>query len=292
MHKPWIIGLEPGDPGQGALLFARWLRQTLHDRVLGVHVRELWTVGLAQAEAATYLAASIAETDQWLEQLRPGAADAAVDGFEIVESMGAESGLAEASRGAPGLVVGRRVAREGAWVRLGGVVRRLLRQLPAPVIVAPPELDAGAFEGPVLLATAVDGTSVAAARYAAWFARRVGRPLVCVHIGQPRWVRDVVAAQPQSRSLRDAYRATTERQARAWVDEHCPGAALVLDYGDPAELLPAIAARRQASLLVVGSGRPGLAERIFAGSTATLTAAAAPCAVAVVPPDVDLDALA
>ena len=57
------------------------------------------------------------------------------------------------------------------------------------------------------------------------------------------------------------------------------------------ERLPAIAARLQASLMVVGSGRPGLVERIFAGSVASGVAALAPCAVAVVPPDAKLDAV-
>lgn len=289
--SPWIIGLEPGDAGQGPLRFARWLRESLHAQVLGVHVRELWIPALAQSETAVYVATTMAETDRWLATLRTGPADAAIDRLEVVEAMDVADGLVGASRGAPGLVVGRRFAREGVWVRLGSVVRRLLRHLPAPVIVAPPELGAGAFEGPVVLATALDETSVAAARFAVWFARRAGRPLVCVHVGQLRWSGSFPALQPGWEALRERYRQATEDTTRMWIAEHCPGAELAVEYGDPADVLPAVAGVHKASLLVLGSGRPGLAERIFAGSTASLTAAAAPCAVAVVPPDVELAAL-
>jgi nucleotide-binding universal stress UspA family protein len=284
----WLLGLEPSPRSSGALQFARWLRETLHGHVLGVHVSELWVLGFSEGVGAGYLVAARAETERWFATLRPGAADAAIDATEILDANDAESGLAEAGRGALGILVGRRVAGDGAWVRLGRVTRRLLRRLPAPVIVVPPEVTADTLRGPILLASSLDEPSVSAARFAVRFAQQAGRPLVCVHVGQPRWDEGFSDVDPRWAELRASYRDATERSARRWVDEHCPGAALVFEYGDPAEHLPAVAGLLQASLLVLGSARPGLAVRMFAGSTASLTAAIAPCAVAVVPPDAKL----
>ena len=122
-------------------------------------------------------------------------------------------------------------------------------------------------------------------RFAAALARRLGRRLVCVHVGQSRWDETFRPIEPRLEELRRSYHDATDRSMRAWATEHCPGAELELEYGDPVDRLPAFARRQNAALLVVGSGRPGLIERLFAGSTASTLAAVAPCAVAVVPMD-------
>jgi len=154
------------------------------------------------------------------------------------------------------------------------------------VIVVPPELANDDFAGPVVLASDLSARSVGAARFAASLARGLGRRLVCVHVGQPRWSALIDYTKPQWDELRRGWREATMRSASAWAGEFCPDAELVVEYGEPAEQLPAIAGVLEACLLVIGSGRPGLVDRIFTGSTASTVAAVAACAVAVVPPDV------
>lgn len=288
----WLIGLESSPRCSGALQFARWLRETLHTRVHGLYVSEMWRYGVPPGDGAALLMAMRGETERWLASLPTGVAGAAVDETRIVDEIDAENGLARAGREAVGILVGRRIASERSWGRLGRVARRLLRELPAPVIVVPPELAAASFGGPVILATDLGDASLTAARFAAWFARKVDRPLICVHVGEPRWDGLFDEEEPGWAELRDAYRSTTERAARAWVAEELPAAELVVEYGDPTERLPAVAVRRQASLLVVGSGRPGLVQRIFVGSVASAVAAFAPCAVAVVPPEAEFGVVA
>jgi len=280
-ESPWILGLEPSPRSAGAIAFARWLRVALHARVVGVHVSEFWVFGRSPGEGAAYVRAARAETERWLAAL---VEDGGVDAAEVREALDAETALAEVGRGATAIVVGRRNADERPWVRLGRVARRLLRSLPAPVIVVPPELASTDQGGPVLLASDLGETSVAAARFAAAFARRAGRSLVCVHVGQE----DALAeSTPQWLARRRDDRETLARTARSWVLAHCPAASLVLEFGSPEEVLPALAEHRRASLLVVGSRRVDLTERVFAGSVASVVASAAHCVVAVVPPDAE-----
>jgi len=281
----WLIGLELSPRCMGALQFARFLRRTLHARVLGVFVQELWLLGIPPGEAAEYAFRLRAEAAAWLETLAAGTPGAAVDAAEILDQVDAETGLASLAGGATGVLLGRRVASERIWARLGRVARRLLRTLPAPVIVVPPELASDEFAGPVVLATDLSTRSLGAARFATSLARALGRRLICVHVGQPRWSAVIDYTKPRWEELRREYREATMRSARAWAGEHCPDADLVVEYGEPAEQLPALARGLEACLLVVGSGRPGLVDRIFTGSTASTVAAVATCAVAVVPPD-------
>lgn len=280
----WIVGIEPSARSNGAIHFARWLRRTLHVPVAGVYVTEMWMLMLSEPGAAEFLATARASAESWLATMKAGSEDAAFDTVESVEATDPESELYKRGQGALGVIVGRHPTRERGWFRLGRVTRRLLRNLPAPVVVAPPELSADDFDGPVILATDLGPASAAAARFAVAFAHQAKRPLVCVHVAQPRWSEDVELA-PELLSLREAYRARVERDAWEWAADHRLDARLVIGYGDPAEYLPAIAQQRGASLLVLGSRRPGLIERVFVGSTASAVASAASCAVAIVPPD-------
>lgn len=284
-EHPWLLGIDLGPRSGGALRFARLLRERLHARVVGVFVCEAWLLGVPPGEDATLRESLRSDAVRGLAGLDPGAPGSAVDATRIVDEIDAETGLTTAGQDAAGIVVGRRVASPNTWSRLGRVARRLLRRLPAPVIVVPPELAADDFAGPVLLATDLSDRSVAAARFAAALARRLARPLLCAHVGQPRWDETNAAAEPRWAELRRRYREETERVTRAWAREHCPDAELALEYGDPFDRLPALAQRLRPSLMVLGSGRPGMVERFFAGSTASVVAAIAPCAVAVVPPE-------
>ena len=282
----WIVGIEPSARSSGAIHFARWLRRSLRVPVVGVHVTELWMLALSEPGTAQFLATARDSAERWLATMKAGAEDAAFDAVESAEALDPENYLSTRGQGALGIVVGRHPTRERGWFRLGRVTRRLLRNLPAPVVVAPPELTADDLAGPVILATDLGPASIAAARFATAFARQAQRPLLCVHVGQPRWS-EGVELTPDLLSLREAYRARVEREAREWAVHHCPETPLVVGYGDPAEYLPALAGQREASLLVLGSRRLSLLERVFVGSTASAVASAARCAVAIVPLDAE-----
>lgn len=281
---PWLLGLDLGPNCGGARRFARLLREQLRMPVVGVYVQETWPLAVPPGEGAALTLSLRSAAERWLAELNAGAPGAAVDATRILDDVDAEAGLAAAAREACGVVVGRRAAAPGAWARLGRVARRLLRRLPAPVIVVPPELATDEFAGPILLATDLSDRSAAAARLATMFAATLERPLVCVHVGQPGWDRHGLLA-PRRAELDATCREATERSTRVWAAKHCPDAALMHEYGDSVERLVALAGHLRPALLVLGSGRPGLSERIFMGSTASSVAAVARSAVAVVPPD-------
>lgn len=289
--RPWLLGLEMSPRSSGALQFARWLRGMLGARIVGVYVHELWAASMPPGEGAAFTRAFRDETVKWMASLDPGEPGSPVDETRVIDDLDAENGLATAAQGAPGLIVGRRVARETLVVRLGRVTRRLLRRLPAPVIVAPPELAVDTLHGPVVLASDFSEASATAAKFAVRFALRVNRPLVCVHVDEPRWDEPIPEHDPRWNELRLSWKVAAELAAREWASAHCPGNELVVEFGDPAARLVAVAARLGACLLVVGSHRPGMLERIFLGSTASAVAATAGCAVAVVPADAPADTL-
>lgn len=281
----WIVGLDLSPRSSGALRFAGFLRDRLHVHVRGAYVSEMYMLGLPPGDGAGYVLAMRAEAEQWLASLADGTPGAPIDTTQILDEVDAVAGLDRAARGAAGLVIGRRVAGKHRYVRLGRVARRLLRSLPAPTIVVPPELGADGFAGPVLLATDLHERSVPAARFAAWFAATAGRPLVCAYVDERRWAPAPPESEARWAAMRRIHLENAEREALAWASLVCPGAEVVCESGDPAERLTALAEQRGASLLVLGSQRLGPIDRVFIGSTASAVAAHATCAVAVVPPD-------
>lgn len=277
---PWIVGLHLGPRGHGALVFADWLRRSAGARVLGLHVLEAW--------ASRFVGGA----DEAADAVR-GAADArcarlGVAPLEQVEAMmvpRAEEGLCSRAEGSSGLILGRAaVTGSSAHVRLGRVARRVLRQLPGPVIVVPPELSAvGA--GPVLLATDLGPASDGAAKFAVRLGALLGRAVEVVHVGEPRNAELIDELDPRWLAEREAHRATVLAAANQWSAEQGLGERprRVL-FGDPAEEIAAAAAATEAAIVVVGSRRMGLGARLFSTSTASALAGLAGCAVAVVPP--------
>lgn len=284
-ETPWLVGLDLGPRCSGALRFARLLREQLHMHVVGVYVREMWPFALPLGEVTALTLPPRTGAEGWLAALNAGKPGAPVDAARIVHDIDAVVGLSTTAREAAGVVVGRRAAAPNAWTRLGRVARQMLRRLPAPTIVVPPELASAEFTGPVMLATDLSDHCAAAARFAVAFARKLGRPLVCVHVAQPRWDGSHGLLEPRRDELHATYREATERATRDWANRLCPDAAITSEYGEPVERLTELVEHSRPSLLVLGSGRPGMLERIFTGSTASTVAAVAPCAVAVIPPD-------
>jgi nucleotide-binding universal stress UspA family protein len=271
---PWIVGLDLTSRSRGAVAFAAWLRAAAGAPVHGLHV-------LVRASAFAADDAELAAARGRVAARHPDAFDA----VEVAVAASAEEGLAAAGERAAAVVLGRAArAEERRVVRLGKVARRLLRQLPAPVVVVPPELTAVA-PGPVLLATDLAPTSAAAARFAAAFAAAHGRTLELLHVAPAEHEDLIDELEPSWRAERDAQHARVAAELDEWALAHGvadrPRRAL---YGDVVEHVLAAAERHQAAMIVVGSRRLTPAARLFATSTASALASHAPCPVAVVAP--------
>lgn len=204
----------------------------------------------------------------------------------IVLAPSVASGLARAVKGqsAEGLIIGRIAPREGhRLVRLGSVARKVLRDLPAPVIVVPPDLgDSDIGDGGIVLATDLDETSIVAARFSARLASELGRDVVATHMDPARDVghdllgdRTILASWTPRRTLADV---------EQWVQEHeIPIARTRLVDDAVVEGLLAVAHHEKAAILACGSRRLGTIDRIFTSSVGTDLARLAERPVLVVP---------
>ena len=291
----WIVGMDLTDRGQGALGYARWLAGVLpagRDRFTGVHVLEedelrqlLRYHHLEDVETQAAAAA-----DRVVAQA--GAA-AVLAERRVIVGRSAEQALhdlAEPSRDGAGvraLVIGRQARRgEKRVVRLGRVARRLLRTLPGPVVVVPPDLQTSAVgEGPVLFAASVDDDASGAAEFAKQIAADLGRPLSVVHVvpGDDYLAAEMVPAGVAGDFFRDL-RQDHERNLKAWMRAHgLGGVPHLVSEGSVVDRLADVAREERAPLVVVGSRGLGLGMRLFSSSVATDLAAASEVPVAVVP---------
>jgi nucleotide-binding universal stress UspA family protein len=268
----WVLGLDLGARSRGALAFARWLRGA-GESVTSVHVLETWMRGYLRSDNYEQFQAVLARATA---ELGPG-------DVQVVEADRAEVGLARAAEGAAGLVIGRAAPSEGpSLLRLGATARRVLRGLPAPVIVVPPDWVAvGA--GPVLVATDLEETSAGAVEFAQQFAARHRRPLELVHVGAAHYNDFIDELEPRWLAAREIYRADVVDTVREWAVERGLTGARHVVYGEPSQQIAALAQARDAALVIVGSRRLGTVARAFLSSTASALASFAACPVAVVP---------
>ncbi|WP_242360962.1 MULTISPECIES: universal stress protein [Anaeromyxobacter] len=285
----WIIGLDLRPRSHGALHFATWLTKTVpksDERFIAVHVLEPehLRAALKYHHLDELIAAARESGRRTLE--REGAGER-VQELEILEGMGADDGLIEAlaRHDADALLVGRIAGRsEAALVRLGRVARRLLRRLPAPVVVVPPDLEtADIGGGPIVALTRLDESSTEACRFAGRFAAQTGRRLVLLHV-VPYLELPFLAGASVDEIAREQKRAA-EVACAAWIERlqlHVDEA--VVEQGDVLDRADAIVEAREAPLLVVGASRRVALDRLATPSLARELAATAAVPVAVVPP--------
>ncbi|MCA9708993.1 MAG: universal stress protein, partial [Myxococcales bacterium] len=208
---------------------------------------------------------------------------------ELVFGVSAEDVLAKRVGGVPDsvLVVGRRAPRGSTgFTRLGKVARRLVRTLPAPVVVVPPDFEVERAPGPVVLATSLREDSEGTARFAARIARDWNRPLLVVNVipgtagVPPRYLPEVARDEVVARGRLDA-----EHGLAIWQRRHgLRDAESLVETGDSVDRLTGLAFERRASLIVVGSRQLSLRARVYRSSVGSDLAGSATVPVAVVPP--------
>jgi nucleotide-binding universal stress UspA family protein len=281
----WIVGLDLRPRSQGAIKTARWLAAHggpgVRHRFHGVHV----------VPQTPRVSVRDDEVDELVEMARLQAhatvaeagATAAFAHIDAVPGSPRDALAAAATfYDADGLIIGRHGLRDGGTViRLGTVARQLVRALPTAVMVVPPDHDPAARpEGPVLVATDLAEDAAAAGRFGLRLAQELGVDLLLVHVLETGQLAAQLGAAPHSPIVHDP--AAFER----WVDTYgLGGARTETSSGDVVERILELSQAHDASLIVCGSHRLTLADRVFQASTGTTIAAYADRPVVVVPPE-------
>jgi nucleotide-binding universal stress UspA family protein len=289
----WIVGLDLNPHAHGVLQLTRWLERTSGapegERFVGVHVleEEHLRAVLRTHHMDEVTQAARAAADTLLE--REGAS-ASVRELDVVQDVEAEDGL-EAARerhAADAIIVGRRAGREGhGFFRLGRVCRRLLRDLPVPLVITPPDLEATQLgDGPIAVLTKLTDDSAGAGHFAQALARRLGRPLAVVHVvaDHASFLSGYLAGHSDEAMQREA-RERGEKALTAWIASAGLTAdpAVVLQGGIVERTLE-FADEHRVPLFVVGSRHHSAVEQVVDTSVARELAAASRVPVVVVPP--------
>lgn len=281
----WIVGLDLRPRSQGAIKTARWLtahgRPGVRHRCYGVHVvPQAPRVSVRDDELDELCEAARSQAQATIAEA--GAAEAFTR-VDAVPGTPRETLTAAATfYDVDGLVIGRHGAREGgSLVRLGTVARQLVRALPAAVMVVPPDWDPAAQpRGPVLVATDLADDAAAAGRFGLRLAQELAVDLLLVHVLETAQLAAHLGAAPSSPIVQDP--AAFER----WVESYgLGGARTETTTGDPIERIVELSRAHDASLVVCGSHRLSLTDRVFQASTGTTVAAYADRPVVVVPPE-------
>ena len=284
----WMIGLDLETRSRGTLEFAAWLaaqtRKPAAQEFAAVHILDERLHHLLRTDQLEEL---FARAGQELGRVVDSSTAApAVVTRRIVSAETPERGLVDtlAAEAYDGLVVGRLAESTDAprLVRLGRVARHLLRRLPRPVVVAPPDVKSTTIgRGPLLLATDLDESSKPAATFAARLAAELDREVVVVHVDAgfvvvpTFWGDPVVVPTPPRRIPADV---------DDWAKQVGLAAArTILAEGRIVENVLDIAKRQDAPLVVCGSRGLNAFDRIFMSSTATDLARLADRPVVVVP---------
>ena len=283
----WLVGIDTYDLSRGAVAFARWMaRRSDAQTFIGTHVIENYSVEV-WADAGPEHPPLRPYVD---EALAPLQNDGVFARAEAISAGTAVQGLINAAHehAADGFLVGRiKPAKKETIVRLGRVARKLLRRLPGPAIVVPPDLAISEFsDGPVILATELRAASRGAARFAKAISAALDLDLLVTTVA--------TVPEPLARFLApDRYDAIRERRIKnaggelqTWIADHdLSDARTSVVSGSVSPSLLDVCKLAGASMLIVGSRGLGTAERFYNSSIGSELAAACPIPVAVVPPD-------
>jgi len=282
-----MLGLDLGARSRGALELAGWLRSSTGSQAkqefAAVHVLDERLRRLLRSDQLKDVHARAERELNEVVDASPAAPD--VTKRSILSASSPEHGLEEAlaTDACDGIVIGRIAeADERRLVRLGSVARTLLRRLPKPVIVVPPDISGAALGGgAIVLATDLGAASTAAAAFALRLSTELGRELVVVHVDPGIAVVPTFWGEP-------AVVPSLPRRIPADVDEWAAAVGLDrartrLAEGPLVENIFDVAKLEHAPLIVCGSRGLDRFDRIFVSSTGVELARLADRPVAVVP---------
>lgn len=288
----WIIGVDLKGRGRGALAWCQYVAQHTRaaddDRFEAIHVLEERDVRPFSSHVSLGEIERVAR-EAMNDAVKGSLGAAHIDAIELVHEGTADEALArKISDSADAvLVVGRKAPAAGTgWVRLGRVARRLVRSLPAPVVVVPPDLDpADLGEGPILLATSLNDDSVGAAELAKRLARRWNRRIIVAHVvpgiddDPPHFVPAATRHQ-----LLAQLRLDGQHGLEVWMRQQgLEKSDAAVATGDVIERIEGIAREEKVALIVVGSRKLSTGARLYTSSIGSDLAGSAPVPVAVVP---------
>lgn len=286
----FVVGLDLDDRCRGALRLGRWLLDRGAE-VEALHVLQdqdlrlvLPHISLSEVERLTREAVE--------QQVEVAGVRGRLTGADLIYAASAERALAEWAEASEDTVimVGRRAPRGSTgFTRLGKVARRLVRALPTPVMVVPPDYEVDeASPGPIIVATSLRADAEGMPPFALRLAQDWQRPLVVVHVipgtagVPPRYLSEEARERVAAEGRRDA-----EHGLAIWQRRHDLGEAeAVVEVGDVTDRLVGLAFERRASLLVVGSRQLSLRARVYRSSVGSDLAGSATVPVAVVPPPI------
>ena len=288
----WILGLDLREGAEGPLVFASWLSTQLgatHRVVLEpIHAIERDEIRILANVDKGEMIVSLAEEAVVRTLGRAGVTNG-IANTRLVEVGEPEDVLTSAARGADGLIIGRLAPRgKDRVVRLGGVARRLLRSLPAPTLVVPPDLHHEQIgKGPIILACDMHEDSLGATRFALRMADRLSRELILAHVVPMPYGWSAGYLSPDVfRTIHVDLRSQAERALERWASKQgITGLRAVVCEGMIADELKSLARQEDALMLVAGSRKLNSVERVFVGSIGSELAASASCPVALVPPN-------
>jgi len=289
----WIVGLDLRPSSHGAVRFASWFARSGRPaddiELLGLHVIEREQLApIFRFQSPDEVGRRAKEALE--RELEQSDARKLFDREALGLGPRAHDVLEQyaAREHAEVIVVGRQLqGHSGAVLRLGTNARRLLRSLPATVIVVPPDYAKIPFgPGPILVATDLGDDALEACRFAERAGARMRRPVQAIHVIPPL---DPLlhAYVPEGGWVELGEQAHAEGllALRQWLEQHQLSALEPrVVQGNPVDAIAEVVQSTRAPLLVAGSRRlPGLL-RAFVGSTSAALAAELPVPVAVVPP--------
>jgi nucleotide-binding universal stress UspA family protein len=292
--NPWIVGLDTRGLSRGALVFAAWLREHgVHghapEAFIGAHIFERAHVPALlgrPADRPDWLGERARET---IEAMIAEVGPSPLDRVQWEDGVTADVALADLADqlDAAALVIGRRaMSDDGSLLRLGRTARRLLRKLPAPVIIVPPDFEGPPpGDGPVLCAVDLRDRSLAPARFAVSLAGHLGRRCQLLHaVPLPETLDYYRGDDALRRELVEELQREATVALERWCEEHgLFEQARTTLVGDPADVIHRRIDAGKAPLLVCGSRQLALVRRLFSSSLGSYLAATAPVPVAIVP---------
>jgi nucleotide-binding universal stress UspA family protein len=203
----------------------------------------------AQQEAASADMQDLIERDPDLKALQPETRIGYGDPVQFVRQVSLEEK-------ADLIVVGSHGASGLERLALGSVAEGVLHKATCPVLIAGPRcrVENHLFRS-VVFATDLKTTGLRGAQYAAGFAERHHGKLTFLHVMNRKYIPP--GLEPES--VRERIREQLRQLFPGDVDEYCKS-QIRLEYGEPAEVISAVAQSESANLLVVGLRDSALAD--------------------------------